>query len=145
MNLVEEIRQSWSWLGLEPVEVIGENEFGNLILKDAEGKYWRLCPENCSCAIVAPDRQALDTLSANQEFLHDWYMRPLVELAREKCGPLLEGKKYCLKIPAVLGGEYGGDNLAMAPLVDLIRLSGDLAKQTNGLPDGEKIRLVVVD
>lgn len=143
MNLVEEIRQSWSWLGLEPTEVIGENDFGNLMIKDAEGKYWRLCPEDCSCEIVALDRQALDALSTNQEFLHDWNMRPLVELARETCGPLPEGKKYCLKIPAILGGEYGGDNLAMAPLVDIIRLSGDLAKQTNGVPDGAKVRLVV--
>ncbi|MBU1396083.1 MAG: DUF1851 domain-containing protein [Gammaproteobacteria bacterium] len=145
MNLVDEIRQSWSWVGLDPVEVVGENDFGNLMVKDAEGKYWRLCPEDCSCSVVAANRQELDALSTNQEFLHDWYMRALVELAREKCGPLSEGRKYCLKIPGLLGGEYGGDNIATAPLVELVRISGDIAKQTHGLPDGAAVKLKVVD
>ena len=145
MNLVDEIRQSWSWVGLDPVEVVGENDFGNLMVKDAEGKYWRLCPEDCSCSVVAASRQELDALSTNQEFLHDWYMRALVELAREKCGPLSEDRKYCLKIPGLLGGEYGGDNIATAPLVELVRISGDIAKQTHGLPNGAAVKLKVVD
>jgi hypothetical protein len=145
MNLVDEIRQSWSWVGLDPVEVISENDFGNLIVKDAEGKYWRLCPEDCSCSVIAANRQELDALSTNQEFLLDWYMRALIELAREKCGPLSEDQKYCLKIPGLLGGEYGGDNLATAPLVELVRISGDIAKQTHNLPDGAAVKLKVVD
>ena len=46
MSLVDDISQSWEWVGIEPVEVVGENDFGNLIIKDEEGKYWRLCPED---------------------------------------------------------------------------------------------------
>lgn len=145
MNLVDEIRQSWCWIGLDPVEVVGENDFGNLIVKDTEGKYWRLCPEDCSCSVVAANRQELDALSTNQEFLHDWYMHALVELALEKCGPLPEGRKYCLKIPSLLGGEYDGENLASAPLVELVRFSGDVAKQTHDLPDGADVKLKVID
>jgi hypothetical protein len=113
MNLVDEIRQSWGWAGLDPVEVVGENAFGNLIVKDAKGQYWRLCPEDCYCRVVASNRQELDALSTNQEFLHDWYMRALVELAQEKCGQLPDGKKYCLKIPGFLGVEYGGDPILL--------------------------------
>ena len=145
MSLVDEIRQFWGWIGLDPVEVVGENDFGNLIIKDVDGKYWRLCPEDCYCRVVASNRQELDALSTNQAFLHDWYMRALVQLAHEKFGPLVEGKKYCLKIPRFLGGEYGGDNLAIAPLVELVRISGNIAKQTQDLPDGAKVRLRVVD
>jgi hypothetical protein len=145
MTLVEEIRHSWGWIGLEPAEVVGENDFGNLMIKDKDGRYWRLCPEDCSCKMVASNHQELDALSSDQEFLHDWYMRRLLDLAREKCGPLAEGRKYCLKIPAFLGGEYGGDNLATAPLVELVRLSGHLARETKDLPDGAAVRLKVVD
>jgi hypothetical protein len=83
MTLIDEIHQSWSWVGLDPVEIVGENDFGNLIVKDTGGKYWRLCPEDCSCSVVAANRQKLEELSKDQEFLHDWYMRALVELARE--------------------------------------------------------------
>ena len=145
MNLIDEIRQSWGWLGLNPVEVIGENDFGNLIVKDSESRYWRISPEDCYCRIVATTRQELDTLSDDQEFLRDWYMRNLVELAFQKCGPLPEGRKYCLKIPGFLGGDYDGDNIATAPLVELIRMSGDIARQTRDLPGGTSVELKVVD
>jgi hypothetical protein len=145
MNIIDEIRESWGWIGLDPVEVVGENDFGNLIVKDSEGQYWRLSPEDSSCQVVASNRRELDALSTDQEFLHDWYMRALVDLAREKCGPLPEEKKYCLKIPGLLGGEYGGDNLAISPLVELVRISGEIAKQTKDIPDGTKIKLKVVD
>src|SRR5712671_866131 len=77
--IIEEISQSWGWIGISPVEVVGENDFGNLMIKDAEGRYWRLCPEDLYCKIVASDRKELDDLSKNQEFLHDWHMRAMVE------------------------------------------------------------------
>lgn len=145
MSIVDEIHQSWGWIGLDPVEVVGENDFGNLIIEDTEGRYWRLCPEECECRLVAANRQALDALSADQEFLQDWYMRELVALAREKCGPLPEGRKYCLKTPGILGGEYAGDNLATVPLLELVASSGDIARQLQDLPDGATVRLKVVD
>lgn len=145
MNIIDEIRESWGWIGLDPVEVVGENDFGNLIVRDSDGKYWHMSPENCSCQVVASNRQELGAISTDQEFLRDWYMNALIDLAREKCGPLPKGKKYCLKIPGLLGGEYGGDNLAISPLVELVRISGEIAKQTNDLPDGAKIKLKVVD
>lgn len=145
MSLVDEIHQSWGWVGIEPVEVIGENDFGNLIIKDVDEKYWRLCPEDCYCKVIAANRAELDHLSTNQEFLHDWYMKELVALAKEKLGPLTEGRKYCLKIPGILGGAYGGDNLATAPQVELVRFSGDIARQIQNLPPGSQIRLRVVE
>jgi hypothetical protein len=145
MNLVEEIRESWGWAGLDPVEVVGENDFGNLMVKDSEGRYWRLCPEEGYCKIVASNRRELDALSTNREFLGDWYMSSLVSLAREHCGPLTDGSKYCLKIPAFLGGAYARDNIGTISLIELIHASGEIAKQTKDLPDGTKVRLRVVD
>ncbi|MDR2212530.1 MAG: DUF1851 domain-containing protein [Pseudomonadales bacterium] len=145
MELVEEIFQSWSWVGIEPVEVIGENDFGNLIIKDKSGRYWRLCPEDCYCEVIAENRAELDVVLKDQEFLEDWYMENLISLANTQCGPLSEGRKYCLKIPGVLGGEYGGDNLATAPLIELVRFSGDIARQINDLPDGAQITLQAIE
>ena len=52
MNIVEEIKESWGWVGIDPVEVVGENDFGNLLIKDSDGKYWRLCPEDVDCEVV---------------------------------------------------------------------------------------------
>lgn len=145
MNLLEELRKSWGWVGMEPLEVVGENDFGNLIIKDKDSKYWRLCPEDLTCEVVAQNRKELDALSHDQEFLYGWYMKNLATQAKELLGPLSEGRKYCLKIPGVLGGEYGGSNLATAPLVELVRFSGDVAKQIKDLPNGAQVQFKITD
>jgi hypothetical protein len=145
MNIVAEIESAWGWTGIRPSEVVDENDFGNLIIKDIEGRYWMICPEELSCEIVAQTRSELDRLSVDQEFLRDWYMRALVEKAHEKCGALAAGRKYCLKIPAVLGGQYSSDNMGTITLLELIRASGDIAQKIKDLPDGAKVQLRVVD
>ena len=145
MNIIEEIKASWGWVGIDPIEVVGENDFGNLMIKDTNGKYWRLCPEDVYCEIIANNREELDSLSTDQEFLEDWYMQSLVEQAKEHLGPLTEGRKYFLVTPGILGGEYGINNIKTAPLIEIIRLSGDIGKQIKDLPEGSKIELKVVD
>jgi len=47
-------------VGIKPVEVVGENYFGNHIIKDEEGKYWWLSPEGYFCKVIAANRTALD-------------------------------------------------------------------------------------
>jgi hypothetical protein len=145
MTLTETVRVAWGWCGVDPVEIVGENDFGNLMVKDCAGRYWRLCPEDLSCTVIARDREELDVLSRDQAFLRDWYMSALVDEAFQRLGALPEGCKYCLKIPGVLGGEYGGDNLATIHLNELIRASGDIAHQIKDLPDGAKVRLKILD
>ena len=94
MELLTSISESWSWIGIRPVQVVGDNSFGHLIIKDEAGLYWRLCPEDLYCKIVANSRAELDTLSQNQEFLEDWYMVNLEAAAKEQLGPLRPGYKY---------------------------------------------------
>ena len=72
-------------------------------------------------------------------------MSELVQQARERLGPLRPGFKYCLKIPGTLGGEYGGDNLATISLGSLVLVSGEIAQQIEGLPDGAQVKLSIVD
>ena len=52
MNLLDDVRSAWGWTGIKPVELIDENDFGNLILKDVHAR--------------------------DQEFLADWHMGALV-------------------------------------------------------------------
>jgi hypothetical protein len=123
---------------------VGENDFGHLIVRDKRGKYWRISPEELSCEVLARNREELDAFSVDQNFRADWSMRALVEQAEERLGPLVPGRKYCFKIPTVFGGEYGGENLATLSLIELIRVSGDLARQIKDLPDGTSVRLKIV-
>ena len=102
MQLVAIIEASWGWTGLKPLLVVGDNAFGNLIVKDVEERYWRLCPEDLYCRVIAASRSELDTLSSDQDFLRDWSMTELTRQAKERWGPLRPGFKYCLKIPGAL-------------------------------------------
>jgi hypothetical protein len=145
MQLLDEVRRAWGWVGIESVELIDDDDFGNLILKDVRGQYWRLCPEDLYCEVVASSREELDHLAKDQEFLSDWYMRGLVDQAFQRLGVFAPGRKYCLKIPSVLGGEYGGDNLGTISVDELIRSSGHIAQQISDLPDGASIKLSITD
>jgi hypothetical protein len=113
--------------------VLGENAFGHLILRDADGAYWRLSPPDLRCEPLARDRDAFAALAYNQDFLNAWYMPDQVRLAESALGPLSAGRKYCLKIPSPLGGGYGRDNLAIVPLSELIRFAGEGAQQFDGV------------
>ena len=144
MELIAIVKEAWGWTGLEPDQIVGDNDFGNLMVKDQSGCYWRLCPEDLYCKIIAHSRAELDRISQDQEFLRDWHMDGLVQQARESLGPLRPGFKYCLKIPGALGGEYGGDNLATISLGELVSASRHITQQIQGLPDGAQVKFNIV-
>lgn len=144
MDILEEIKESWGWAGVNPVQVVLENDFGNLILMDSDSKFWRLCPEDVYCEIIALNQAELEHLFTDQEFLLDWQMELMVNEAKEKLGNLDEGQKYHMVMPGVLGGEYGGSNIKKVPFVEIIRFSGDLGKQLKDLPSGSEVQFKVI-
>ena len=119
MNILNEIRDAWSWVGLEPDEVVIENEFGNLIIKDTSSKFWRLCPEDVYCEVIAENIEQYNIIIKDEEFLEDWFMSAMVQDAEKALGKLESGYKYQMVIPGVLGGEYGGTNIKVAPLIEI--------------------------
>lgn len=145
MNIISEIIESWGWVGINPTEIVAENEFGNLIIKDADNKFWRLCPEDVYCEVVAESIDDYNKLINDHEFLNDWNMTVMVNEATEMLGVLKEGYKYYMVIPGILNGEYSGTNIQTAPFVEIISLSGNLGKKIKDLPDGAEVKLEVID
>jgi hypothetical protein len=137
--MLDTIRRAWGWTGLDPVEVMEANAFGNIIVRAADGAYWRICPEAWSCERVARDAGEFAALSGGEEFRTDWEMARLVEMARQELGPLPEGRCYCLKLPAVVGGKYEAANLGTASPEELIAFSGAMAEQIKDVPDSGHI------
>jgi hypothetical protein len=144
MAILEVIRAAWGWSGLSPTEVVTENDFGNLIVRDDDGRFWRICPEELDCKVVACDQAQLARLLGDEEFLQDWHMREMVHVATTKFKVLEEGRKFCLKIPGALGGEYDESNIGTISLTELVRFSGDLALQLKDLPDGAHVKLNII-
>ena len=144
MQIVQTIADAWGWRGVRPRTLVIQNEFGNVIFTDDEGQYWRICPEELSCEIVAADRDDFARLQNSSESAEDWAMSALAEEARAVAGVPSDTRCYCLKIPATLGGAYAADNIATIDRGELISAAGDIAKQIDGLPDGAQINLKIV-
>ncbi len=82
MSYLKDINDAWSWTGLKAEEIVGSNEFGNLLLRDTEECFWRVCPEELTCEIVAQSLSSFSQLIDNDDFILDWEMVNLVKLAR---------------------------------------------------------------
>jgi hypothetical protein len=141
MDLLKEVKEAWGWSGVEPVEIVTENDFGNLILKDKNDHFWRLCPEDVYCDVVAKSIVEYNALIEDDEFLDDWFMPELSAEAEKKLGSLDANRKYYMITPGILGGEYEGKNLKITTLAKTIRFSGDLGKQVKDLEDGAEVQI----
>ncbi len=143
--MIAEINKAWNWKGFNATEIIRTNDFGNVIFKTDKNEYWRICPEETSCQKIAESESEFDRLSTDSEFIEDWEMTNLVEVAKSELGELAENQKYCLKMPAVVGGNYEKSNIGKISFIELISFSGDLGFQIKDLKDGQKIQFTFKD
>lgn len=143
MSLLQAISDAWGWTGLRPRSVVEADAFGDVIVLDEVRRYWRVCPEELSCEEIAENEAGYELLRASPEFERDWTMAAFHEAVRETLGPVADGRCYCLKIPAVLGGVYSASNAATISLDELTLFSGHVALQIKDLPDGAQIRLKI--
>ncbi len=141
--LIAAIAEGWSWKLGKPVAVVATNRFGNAIVENEDGHYFRIIPEEWQCELVARSPTELEEERKKEEFVRDWEMRAIAVRAEASQGPLAEGQVYCLVIPGLLGGKYAEDNIRKISLRELLSYSGDMAHQMEGLPDGAQVKIVV--
>jgi len=77
--MLDAIADAWGWKGVRPRALVMQNAFGNVIFTDDDGQYWRICPEELSCAVVATNGEEFAWLRSSEGFLEDWAMQVLVE------------------------------------------------------------------
>lgn len=140
-ELIDVVRASWQWRIVEPKQIMATSSFGNILIRDSDDQIWRLCPEELQAEIVAKGKDEYQALVSDAEFKEDWNMPELCEAATAELGPLDKGQVFCLKRPGVLGGEYSMKNVGKISLLELLACSGDLAKQIEGVPEGEDIEI----
>jgi hypothetical protein len=135
------IRDEWAWAMPPPRSIVAINKFGNVLVSAEDGSVWRVCPEDVSCKRVLARVDALPELMADAEFSEDWEMTRLVMQAEEVHGVQPEGRCFCLKLPAVLGGEYAISNIGTIAVAEAVAFAGDLGRQIEDVPDGATIKL----
>ncbi|WP_435624760.1 T6SS immunity protein Tdi1 domain-containing protein [Flagellimonas sp.] len=139
--MIEAINKAWNWKGINATEVVRVNDFGNVIFKTDKNEYWRICPEEISCEKIAESESMFNRLLVKSEFIQDWEMTRLVEIAKSQLGGLTKNEKYCLKVPAIIGGEYTKSNIGKVSFIELISFSGSLGYKIKDLKDGQKIKV----
>jgi hypothetical protein len=137
------INKFWDWIGVNAKEIINTNEFGNIIFKSDRDEFWRICPEELSCNLIAKTHDEYERLTQDSDFKTDWEMKTLVDLALSVLGSLNSDEKYCLKLPGVLGGEYKANNLGKITFKEQIEFAGELGEKIKDLPDGTKINFQI--
>jgi hypothetical protein len=142
-TLIHTVTKAWGWTGMQPVEIVNQNQFGNVIIKDIEGKYWRIIPESLSCEIIAQNETVFGEVFNSEDFQLDWNMQNLVDAAVASYGELSDDLVFFFVTPPVLGGEYDVSNIKVASINEVISLSGEIAAETNDLPDGCAVKLNV--
>jgi hypothetical protein len=134
--ILKAISDGWGWKLGTPVAVVATNHFGNAIVTNTDGHFFRITPEEWRCELLARSAEELDVKRKTAEFRRDWEMTVLVEKAEAALGPLQEGEVYFLVIPGLLGGKYAVENVRKIPLPQLLAYSGDMAQQIDDVPDG---------
>ncbi len=142
-DLLQAISRGWAWKIGKPVEVIATNPFGNAIVRNEEGSYFRIMPEEWQCELIASSAAELEEKRKTEEFIWDWEMSALVCRAEVAHGPLADGQVYDLVVPGLLGGKYAEENVRKIGLPELLSYCGDMAHQMEGVPDGAEVKIVL--
>jgi len=69
--MIDEINKAWNWKEIKAVEIMYVNDFGNIIFKNDNNEYWRICPEELTCEKIAESESELNKLMSDSEFISD--------------------------------------------------------------------------
>jgi hypothetical protein len=139
-SLLESIQEGWLWAIGTPVRVVAVNSFGNVIVQNSNGQFYRIIPENLEYVFLCDSEDALDKIARESAFAFDWDMKLLREQAERALGRLTTNECYHLVIPATLGGAYAISNIKKIPIGEWLSFSGNVAQQIKDLPDGAHVQ-----
>jgi hypothetical protein len=125
-TLLQAISEGWSWKLGTPVGVVATNRFGNVIVRNQNGDFYRIMPEEWQCELLARTPAELDEKRKTESFVRDWEMTPLVDRAVAAHCPLAVGECFFLVVPGMLGCKYAEENIRKITLPELLSYSGSM-------------------
>lgn len=138
------LNAAWGWTGVRFAEVFAHSLMGHMLIIDAVGAFHYLDPDLGELTLLG-DEDAARAHMALEQTQAVWRADALVDAAAVRLGPPDPGQVYSLRLPAMIAGDYAHDNLVKIDLVDLVYLSGDLARQTRDLPEGSPVNIRIVN
>ena len=144
MSVVGALNDGWGWTGIKAAKVHDQSPMGHLIFASSEGCFYYLDVDGMRIETLGT-ADAVQAHFATREAQELWSGGALVDAARNRFGELPEGHVFNLEPLALLQGQYEADQMCVLPLEDLIRFTGDAARQLKDLSDGAQFQVKVVD
>lgn len=150
--LIEQGGKDWSellsgWLGVLPASftVWLVNRVGGVFAVFEDGSVHMLDVGTGVVQRLADNRDDFATRIDADNNANNWLMIPLVDQCVAAGLTLSEDQCYGYKVPPILGGKYEVENVSPINLSVHYSLLADIFRQTKGLPDGTRIKAVVID
>ena len=121
------------------------NKLGDLFVVIEDGSVHMLDVGSGVVTRLADSRDHFADLLGQGDNAGRWLLLSLVDECASELPPLTDAQCYGFKIPPLLGGKYTLDNIEPTSLAIHYSLLADIHRQTKDLPDGTKIKAVVVD
>ena len=128
-----------------PIRILHVTRFANVVAEDDTGRIWRISPDALEAGVIAATEAEFAALMRDEVENTDLFMTPLVCDAVARLGAPDPGYSFQLVRPGALGGSYDVDNVRIAPTLEILSFSGDIAQQIKDLPEGANVRLNIVD
>lgn len=142
--LLKAVNDGWAWNGVVFTAIHDVSPMGHMLLSDAEEQFYYLDTDGIELVLLG-DEALARTEMAHPERLQMWSGGELVRAARERLGDPPYGHVFTLSPLNWIDGDYRPENMVILPLPEIVFMSGDLARQLNGLPDGAQVQIRVTD
>lgn len=138
---LERLLKEWRWLCPQTVSLLARNAFGDLYLREKEGKILRLDVAVGQIQQVAESEEQFRKLASTNDKQEQWFAASY-ETAAVRRG-LKPGVDQCIafKTPLVFAESGTPNSVYIADLYEQVSFLGDLHRQLKDLPDGAKVQL----
>jgi hypothetical protein len=138
---VDRLLSEWRWLCPQPMALIARSAFGDLFLRDADGKIFKLDIAVGQMNEVAGSETEFRNLAATKEKREQWFAES-DELAAIEQG-LNPNQDQCVvfKTPIIFAESGTPNNAYVGSLYEQVSFLGDLNRQISEIPDGSKVQL----
>lgn len=139
---IDKLLADWRWLCPEQVSLVARNAFGDLFLKNIEGKIFWLQVTTGQLAEIAASEAEFHDLLEREECRKAWFCEADAQ-AFDNHG-FRPNATQCIgfKIPLIFSESKDvPDNAYVADLYEQVSFLGDLHRQVANSPDGSLVRL----
>lgn len=130
--------ESWEWVGVSGLTPILVSCFGDIFFESSTGIQFLDTIEGIIRPVCSA-RDALDELLSTEEAQDEFLLGGLVMGLEQQRLCLSPGECYDFKVPPILGGAVGIENVHITSFVVKLHIAGQLHEQVKHLPEGTQI------